>query len=167
MGLFPLPIVKGRPQILNLKEILNQFINHRREIIIRRTNYDLRKAEERAHILEGLKKALEFLDDIIALIRSSSDSKEAKERLIAEFDLSEAQSQAILDMRLHRLTGLEREKIDAEYRDLIKDIERYKAILESPSMVLQIIRDETKEIKDKYGDERRTEILDEEGRNRA
>jgi DNA gyrase subunit A len=162
-GIIFLALVKGKPQTLNLREMLDHFINHRREIIIRRTNYDLRKAEERAHILEGLKKALEFLDDIIALIRASADSKEAKARLIAEFEFSTAQSQAILDMRLHRLTGLEREKIDSEYRDIIKDITRFKAILENPKMVLQIIRDETNEIKEKYGDDRRTEVLEEEG----
>jgi DNA gyrase subunit A len=162
-GIIFIAIVKGRPQTLNLKEILEQFISYRREIIVRRTRYDLRKAEERAHILEGLRKALEFLDDVIALIRSSADSKEAKARLIAEFEFSDLQAQAILDMRLHRLTGLEREKIDAEYMELMKDITRFKAILESPAMVLQLIKDEMKEIKEKYGDERRTEILEEEG----
>jgi DNA gyrase subunit A len=161
-GIIFLAIVKGRPQVLNLKEMLELFINHRREIIVRRTRYDLRKAEERAHILEGLRKALEFLDDVIALIRSSADGKEAKARLISEFEFSDIQAQAILDMRLQRLTGLEREKIEAEYMELTKDIVRFKAILESPAMVLQIIKDEMKEIKEKYGDERRTEILEEE-----
>jgi len=162
-GIILLAIVQGKPQVLNLKEILDHFIRHRQEIIIRRTIFDLRKAEERAHILEGLKKALEFLDDIIALIRSSSDPKEAKERLVAEFDLTEIQAQAILDMRLQRLTGLEREKIDAEYRELIKNIAYLKSILESPAMVLQIIKDEMKEIIEKYGDMRRTEIIEEQG----
>jgi DNA gyrase subunit A len=162
-GIIFLAIVKGRPQILNIKEMLEHFVSHRREIIIRRTRYELRKAQERAHILEGLRKALEFLDDIIALIRSSADAKEAKARLMNEFEFSDLQAQAILDMRLQRLTGLEREKIEAEYRDLIKDIERFKAILASPAMVLQLIKDEMNEIKQKYGDERRTEILDEEG----
>ncbi len=104
-------------------------------IIIRRTKFELRKAEERAHILEGLKKALEFLDDVISLIRASSDAKEAKQRLMATFDFTDIQAQAILDMRLQRLTGLEREKIDSEYRDLIKDISGYKAIIASPAMV--------------------------------
>ena len=159
-GIIMLAIVNGRPQVLTLKEIIEHFIEHRREIIIRRTIFDLRKAEERAHILEGLKKALEFLDDVIELIRSSTDPKEAKTRLITEFELSDIQSQAILDMRLQRLTGLEREKIDAEYQELIKNIERFKAILENQAMVLQIIKDETKEIREKYGDDRRTEILD-------
>ena len=162
-GIIFLALVKGKPQILDLKEILEHFISHRREIIVRRTNFDLKKAEERAHILEGLKKALEFLDDVISLIRSSTDPKEAKARLISEFDLSDAQAQAILDMRLQRLTGLEREKIDAEYGELIKDIERYRTILETPAMVLRIIRDEMKEVKERYGDERRTELIEEQG----
>ena len=162
-GIILLAIVKGRPQILNLKEILQHFIAHRREIIIRRTIHDLGKAEERAHILEGLKKALDFLDEIIELIRSSSDPKEAKARLIAEVELTDVQSQAILEMRLQRLTGLEREKINSEYEDLIKNISRFKAILESPAMILQIIKDEIKEIKERHGNERRTEILQDIG----
>ncbi|OPX35034.1 MAG: DNA gyrase subunit A [Desulfobacteraceae bacterium 4484_190.2] len=162
-GIIMLAIVNGRPEILTLKGILEHFVAHRREIIIRRTIYDLRRAEERAHILEGLKKALDFLDDVIELIRSSSDPKEAKGRLMSDLDLSDIQAQAILDMRLQRLTGLEREKIIAEYQDLIKSIARFKAILESEAMVLQIIKDETKDIQKKYGDERRTEILEDVG----
>ena len=162
-GIILLAIVKGRPQLLNLKEILEKFIEHRREIIVRRTIYDLRKAEERAHILEGLKKALDFLDEVIEVIRSSADPKEAKSRLMADFTLTDIQAQAILDMRLQRLTGLEREKITSEYRDVIKSIAHYKAILESPAMVLQIIKDEMKEIKERHGDERRTEFLYESG----
>lgn len=162
-GIIFLAIVNGRPEILNLKQILQHFISHRREIIIRRTIHDLRKAEERAHILEGLKKALDFLDEIIELIRSSADPKEARERLISEFDLSEAQAQAILDMRLQRLTGLEREKVNAEYQDLIRDIERFQSILQTPAMVLRLIRDETEQIRDRYGDDRRSEILHETG----
>jgi DNA gyrase subunit A len=162
-GINLLAIVKGRPQILNLKEILEKFIEHRREIIVKRTIYDLRKAEERAHILEGLKKALDFLDEVIEVIRSSADPKEAKSRLMADFTLTDIQAQAILDMRLQRLTGLEREKITSEYQDLIKSIAHYKAILESPAMVLQIIKDEMKEIKERHGDERRTEFLYESG----
>jgi DNA gyrase subunit A len=160
-GIILLAIVNGQPQVLKLKDFLQHFIRHRQEIIIRRTHYDLRKAEERAHILEGLKKALEFLDDVIDLIRSSSDPQEAKARLVAEFELSDVQAQAILDMRLQRLTGLEREKLDAEYKDLIKSIARFKAILDSNSLVLQIIKEEVTEIKEKYGDQRRTEILEE------
>ena len=162
-GIILLAIVNGQPQTLTLKQILQHFIDHRREIIVRRTIFDLRKAEERAHILEGLKKAMDFLDDVIELIRSSADPQEAKSRLMVELELTDIQAQAILDMRLQRLTGLEREKLDAEYQDLIKNIARFKAILESPAMVKQIIKDEMKEIKEKYGDERRTEILEEAG----
>jgi DNA gyrase subunit A len=162
-GIILLTIVNGRPQILTLKEILEHFVSHRREIIIRRTAYDLKKSEERAHILEGLIKALDVLDDVIELIRSSSDPKEAKTRLMTEFELSDVQSQAILDMRLQRLTGLEREKINSEYQELIKNIEKFKAILNSPAMVLQIVKDEMKEIREKYGDDRRTEILEDAG----
>ncbi|MFZ0450705.1 MAG: DNA gyrase subunit A [Desulfatiglandaceae bacterium] len=163
LGIILLAIVNGRPQVLTIKEILEHFVTHRREMIIRRTIYDLRKAEERAHILEGLKKALDFLDEIIELIRSSSDPGEAKARLRSEFDFSDVQAQAILDMRLQRLTGLEREKINAEYADLIKSISRFKAILSSDRMVLQIIKEETQDIRERYGDERRTEILEESG----
>ncbi|MCF8145605.1 MAG: DNA gyrase subunit A [Deltaproteobacteria bacterium] len=159
-GIIFLSIVNGRPQILSLKEIIRHFIEYRREVVVRRTIYELKKAEARAHILEGLKKALEFLDDVIELIRSSSDAKEAKTRLMSDFGFSEIQAQAILDMRLQRLTGLERDKINAEYYELIKDIARYKEILGNPAMVLNIIKDEVKEVKELYGDERRTEILD-------
>jgi DNA gyrase subunit A len=162
-GIIFLAIVKGRPEVLNLKEILEQFISHRREIIIKRTIYDLKKAEERAHILEGLKKALDFLDEVIELIRSSSDPKQAKMRLMEDFELTDIQSQAILDMRLQRLTGLEREKINTEYTELQKNISHYKKILKSPEMVNQIIKDEMQEILEKHGDERRTEILEETG----
>lgn len=158
-GIILLAIVNGRPQILTLKNILEQFIGHRREIIIKRTYYELKKAEERAHILEGLKKALGILDDVIELIRASIDAKEAKARLISEFDFSEIQAQSILDMRLQRLTGLEREKIDSEYQELIKNIDRFNAILSSKAMVLEMIKEEMKEIRDQHGDQRRTEIV--------
>jgi len=159
-GIILLAIANGRPQVLTLKGILEHFIRHRREIIVRRTVHELRKAEERAHILEGLKKALDFLDDIIELIRSSSDPGEAKGRLVSEFEFSEAQAQAILEMRLQRLTGLEREKINAEYQDLIKNINRFNEILENPAIVLQLIREEMGENKKRHGDERRTELID-------
>ena len=158
-GIILLAIVNGQPEVLTLKKIFEHFIAHRREIITRRTAYELKKAENRAHILEGLKKALDFLDDVIELIRSSSDAKEAKSGLIAEFELSDIQAQAILDMRLQRLTGLEREKINKEYRELIKDIARLKAVLENQTIVLQMIKNEMKEILEKHGDERRTEII--------
>jgi DNA gyrase subunit A len=158
-GIILLAIANGRPEVLTLKQIFEHFIAHRREIIMRRTVYELKKAEDRAHILEGLKKALDFLDDVIELIRSSSDAKEAKKRLMVEFDFSNIQAQAILDMRLQRLTGLEREKINKEHRELIKDIARFKAILESQAMVFQMIKDEMKEIQEQHSDKRRTEII--------
>ncbi len=158
-GIILLAIANGRPKVFTLKEILEHFIKYRREIIVRRTAYDLRKAKERAHILEGLMKALDFLDDIIELIRSSSDPGEAKGRLISEFEFSEVQAQAILEMRLQRLTGLEREKINAEYQDLIKNINRFEEILGNPAMVLQLIRKEMEENKERHGDERRTELI--------
>jgi DNA gyrase subunit A len=163
LGIILLAIVNGRPQTLTLKEILEHFVTHRREMIIRRTIYDLKKAEERAHILEGLKKALDFLDEVIELIRSSTDPKEAKSRLMSDFDFSDVQAQAILDMRLQRLTGLEREKINAEYQDLKKNIARFKTILESDEEVRKIIKAETQEIRERYGDDRRTEILEDVG----
>ena len=158
-GIIFLAIVNGKPEVLNLREILGHHIKHRREIIIRRTIFELRKAEERAHILEGLKKALDFLDEVIEVIRSSLEPKEAKSRLIADFELSEIQAQAILEMRLQRLTGLEREKIIAEYQELLKNIEHFKAILDSPPLVLEMIKQEMQEIIEKHGDERRTELL--------
>ena len=161
-GIILLAIVNGKPEVLNLKQIIEQFISHRREVIRRRTLYDLKKAEQRAHILEGLKKALSELDKVIKLIRSSSDPKEAKSRLIEELNLSSAQAQAILDMTLQRLTGLEREKIESEYQQLIKNIARYKEILSNPKLILEIIKDETKKIKETYGDKRKTQILEDE-----
>ncbi len=161
-GIILLAIVNGRPEILNLKQIIEQFILHRREVIRRRTLYDLKKAEQRAHILEGLKKALAELDRVIKLIRSSSDPKEAKAWLIKELNLSSAQAQAILDMTLQRLTGLERDKIDNEYQQLIKNIGRYKEILSNPKLILEIIKEETRKIKEAYEDKRRTHILEDE-----
>ena len=163
LGIIMLAIVNGRPQVLTLREILHHFVAHRREMIVRRTIFDLRKAEERAHILEGLKRALDVLDEIIELIRSSSDPKEAKGRLISAFEFSDVQAQAILDMRLQRLTGLEREKIISEYEALKKDIERFRGILGSPAEVMKIIREETAEIAKRHGDDRKTEIVEEVG----
>ena len=162
-GIIFLAIVNNRPVVLTLKEIFNQFIAYRREIIIKRTIYVLKKAEARAHILEGLKKALDFLDDVIELIRSSADAGEAKTGLISEFGFSEIQAQAILDMRLQRLTGLEREKINAEYTELIKNIDHYKEILDSPALIFQMIKDEMKELSERFGDKRRTEIIADTG----
>jgi DNA gyrase subunit A len=158
-GINMLAIVDGRPRILNLKEALKCFIDHRREVVTRRTAYDLRKAEERLHILEGLRIALDNLDAAIALIRSSQDPKVAKEGLMSNFGLSEVQAQAILDMRLQRLTGLERDKIIQEHRETVELIAKLRAILADEREIYKIIVEELKEIKKQYGDERRTQIV--------
>lgn len=161
-GMNMLALVDGEPKILNLKEVLQHYLDHQIVVIRRRTEYDLRRAEARAHILEGLRIALRHLDDVIALIRSSRTTEEARDGLMNNFELTHEQAQAILDMRLQRLTGLEQEKIESEYRELLEKIAEYKAILADEQRVLNIIRDELEEIKQKYGDERRTEItLDE------
>ena len=159
-GIILLAIVDNQPQILSLKEILEHFIEFRKEIITRRTQFDLRKAEERAHILEGLKIAIDHLDAIIKLIRSSQSPAEAKERLMQEFQLSDVQAQAILDMRLQRLTALERDKINEEYLETIKLMEKLRHILENERLVLEIIIEELKALKEKFGDARRTELIE-------
>jgi DNA gyrase subunit A len=158
-GVIMLALVNNQPRILNLRKLLSNFIQHRREVVIRRTKYDLKKAEERAHILLGLKIALENLDAVIALIKASASPDEAKAGLVREFKLSEIQAQAILDMRLQRLTGLERDKIIAEYEEVLKEIARLSSILASDSLVMKIIRDELLSLKAEYGDARRTEIV--------
>ncbi len=160
-GIIMLALVGGQPRIMSLRRMLNHFLQHRREVVLRRTRFDLRKAEEKAHILEGLKIALDYLDEIINLIRASSTPEEAKLSLISRYPLTEIQAQAILDMRLQRLTGLEREKIVKDYEETIKEIERLKEILQSETLVNQIIRDELINIKQQYGDSRRTEIVEE------
>lgn len=152
-------LVGGRPMLLGLKAMIAHFVDHRLDVIVRRTTYDLRKAEERAHILEGLLIALDHLDAVIALIRGSRTPEDAREGLMSEFKLSEIQARAILDMRLQRLTGLERDKIKEEYEELMKLIDRLKAILADEGLRLQIVKDETQEIKEKYGDERRSRIV--------
>lgn len=152
-------LVKGRPKILNLKDLILNFVEHRHDVIYRRTQFELRKAEERAHILKGLLIALDHLDEVISLIRASKTPQEAREGLMSKFDLSEIQSQAILDMRLQKLTGLERDKIKEEYEELQKLIMRLNEILEKEELRMEIIKDELLEIKNKYGDERRTEIV--------
>jgi DNA gyrase subunit A len=159
-GIIFLAVVNKQPEVLNLKSLLDHFILHRKEVIVRRTRYDLNKAEARAHILEGLKIALDHLDRIVALIRSSKTPPEAKKRLIEEFNLSPLQAQAILDMRLQRLTGLERDKINDEYLGLLKDIAYFKEILGSERLVLSIIKGELVDVKNEYGDPRRTEIIE-------
>jgi DNA gyrase subunit A len=159
-GINMLAIAEGKPKLLNLKEALKAFIDHRREVVTRRTAYDLRKAEERLHILEGYRIALDNLDAVIALIRNSSDPKVAKDGLVANFALSEIQAQAILDLRLQRLTGLERDKIMEEHRETVEIIVKLRAILADEKEIYRIIVEELKEIKKKYGDERRTQIID-------
>ncbi|MCI0468923.1 MAG: DNA gyrase subunit A, partial [Nitrospirae bacterium] len=158
-GIIMLALVGGQPRILNLKRMLNYFLQHRRDVILKRTRYDLRKAEERAHILEGLKIAIDHLDEIISLIRRSKTPEEARAGLMKGYPLTEIQAQAILDMKLQRLTGLEREKIAKDYEDTIKEIERFREILGSETLVTGIIKSELVEIKNKYGDKRRTEII--------
>ncbi len=161
-GVNMLALVNNRPEVLNLKRILVAFVEHRREVVVRRTSYDLRKAEERAHILEGLKIALDNLDAVIALIRRSQSPDVARTGLMQQFQLSELQANAILEMRLQRLTQLERNKLIEEYREVLKQIEYLRSILGSEALVRQIIRNELTEIKDKYQDERRTKIVKEE-----
>ncbi len=152
-------IVNGQPKVLGLREMLDAFVAHRREVVLRRTSYDLRKAQERAHILEGLKIALDHLDEVIATIRAAADPKTAKEQLRLKFKLSDLQAQAILDMRLQRLTGLEREMIITEYEETLKLNAELKEILASDRRVLAIIVEELRAVKSAYGDERRTEIV--------
>jgi DNA gyrase subunit A len=161
-GIIMLALVDNQPKVLTLMDMLNLYIEHQKEVIVRRTKYDLKKAEERAHILEGLKKALDHIDEIISIIRSSKTVNEAKERLISRFQFTEVQAQAILDMRLQRLTGLERQKIEEELAELIRMIEYYKNVLASDAMVKEIIKKEILEIKEKYKDERRTKIIQDE-----
>lgn len=158
-GVIMLALVDGQPKVLNLKEIISSYLEFQKEVIVRRTKFDLNKAEARAHILEGLRIALDNIDEVINIIRSSKTVSDAKERLMERFGLSEVQSQAIVDMRLARLTGLEREKIEEEYAELIKMINYYKEVLANERMVYQIIRDEILEIKKKYADGRRTKIV--------
>ena len=157
-GVTMLALVNNEPKVLNLGEMLNYYLLHQEEVVTRRTKYDLNKAEERAHILKGLLIALDNIDEVINIIRSSKNAQEAKDRLIERFALSDAQAQAIVDMRLRALTGLEREKIETEYADLMAKIEELKAILADKKKLLGVIREEILAIADKYGDDRRTSI---------
>ena len=157
-GAIMLALVDGEPKILSLRQIIHHYIEHQEDVIRRRTQYDLNKAEARSHILEGLMIALDNIDEVVHLIRSSKTPPEAKASLIERFGLSDRQAQAILDMRLQRLTGLERDKIEAEYADLQKQIEWFKAVLADEKLLLGVIRDEITEIRNKYADPRRTEI---------
>ena len=158
-GVIMLAIVNKRPRVLNIKEVLECFLGHRKEIVIRRTQFELAKAEARAHILEGLKIAIKFLDEVIQIIRKAPDPATAKEKLMKKFKLSAIQSQAILEMQLQKLTNLEREKLDNEYKALLKKITYLQGILASEAKIFQIIKDELLEIKKKFGDERRTDIV--------
>jgi len=158
-----LALVDGQPRVLNLKEILVHYLDHQKNVVRRRTIYDLNKAEERAHILEGLRIALDNIDRVIALIRGSKNDQVARDGLMREFGLTEKQAQAILDMRLRRLTGLEREKIDAEYKDLLEKIRYYRDVLEKEELLESVIKEELLEIKAKYADTRRTNIAPDAG----
>jgi DNA gyrase subunit A len=162
-GIIMLAIVGGRPKVLSLVELIDNFVEFRREVVRRRTEFELRKAEARRHILEGLKIAIDHLDAVIALIRAAKNPAEARDGLMAQFSLSQIQAQAILDMQLQRLTGLERQKILDELAELLKLIERLLAILSSDRLLMQIIVDELRAVRDKHGDDRRTQILAEEG----
>jgi DNA gyrase subunit A len=162
-GIIMLAIAGGRPKVMGLLEIIEHFIEFRREVVRRRTEFELRKAEARAHILEGLKIALDHLDEVIKLIRGSKSPMEAREGLQTQFQLSQLQAQAILDMQLQRLTGLERQKILDELLELMKTIERLRAILSSEELLIQLVLTELRAVRDKFGDDRRTEIIDESG----
>ena len=159
-GINLLAIVNNKPEVLNLKQILEHFISHRKVVVYRRTAFELRKAEEKAHILEGLNIAINNLDEVVALIKASANPQVAKDELMRRFELSEIQAQTILDMRLQRLTGLERDKIAREYEEIVTEIARLKDILASEVLVMNIIKDELIELKETYGDDRRTEIID-------
>src|SRR5262247_1990647 len=161
-GVINLAIVNGQPRVLSLLELLRSFIEHRVDVVRRRTQYELRQAEARAHILEGLKKALDHIDAIIKLIRGSKTASEAREGLIAQFQFSEIQAKAILEMQLKRLTSLERQKIEDELKELRERIAELREVLASDSKLRQVIVKELREVQKKYGDARRTEIIDEE-----
>jgi DNA gyrase subunit A len=162
-GVINLALVDNQPRVMNLKETMQEFLKFREEVVIRRTRYELRKAEERAHILEGYRIALDNIDEIVEIIKTSASPDAAKTALMSRFGLSEIQAQAILDLRLARLTGLERQKIEDEYRALIEKIAHLKAILDSRDLVLQIVRDEIAEVREAYADPRRTTIVEDEG----
>ncbi len=159
-GIILLALVDNRPQYLTLSEMISHFINHRREVILRRTKYDLDKALARCHIVEGLRIAVDNIDEVVELIRKSKDRPEAMSGLMARFELSEIQAKAILEMQLARLIGLERDKLEAEYNQLIKDIEHYRKILATPEIVMSIMKEELLKIKERFNDERRTHIVD-------
>jgi DNA gyrase subunit A len=159
-GIIMLAIVNNRPEILNLRQVLEHFVIHRKVVVYRRTAFELKKAEEKAHIYEGLSIAVNNIDDIVALVKAASNPQEAKEQLKSRYQLSDIQAQTILDMRLQRLTGLEREKILREYTEVVQEIQKLKEILGDENLIMKIIKDEFVLLKEQYGDERRTEIVD-------
>ncbi|MCK4338703.1 MAG: DNA gyrase subunit A, partial [Candidatus Cloacimonetes bacterium] len=159
-GVINLVLVNQVPTVLTMRQTLNEYIKSRHTIVVRRTKFKLKKAEARAHILEGLKIALDNIDEVISIIRSSKKAEEAKQRLIVKFNLSEVQAKAILDMKLEKLTGLERKNLETEYLELIKNIAEYRSILENKDMRMEIIKSELQEIKEKFGDPRRTQIIE-------
>ncbi len=158
-GINMMAVVNNRPQLLNLKQVLEHFLEYRREVIIRRSRFDLKKAQHRAHILEGLRIALDFIDEVVNLIRASKTPQEAKERLCERFSLSEVQAQAILDMRLQRLTNLEREKLLEEYAELLKQIEYLTSVIENPEVLKSVVRQELTELRDTFATPRKSEIM--------
>ena len=158
-GINMMAVVNNRPQLLNLKQVLEYFLDYRREVVIRRSRFDLRKAQHRAHILEGLRIALDFIDEVVALIRASKTPQEAKERLRERFGLSEIQAQAILDMRLQRLTNLEREKLLEEYAELLKQIEYLTSVIENREVLKSVIRQELQDLRDNFATPRKSEIM--------
>ncbi|HIC69862.1 MAG TPA: DNA gyrase subunit A, partial [Candidatus Latescibacteria bacterium] len=158
-GVMLLAVVKGRPEVLNLKQMLEFYVEHRHEVVLRRTRFDLSKAAARAHILAGLRIALDHIDEVIQLIRSSANPEEARGRVMSQFELSEIQAQAILSMPLQRLTGLERDKIEEEYQELENTIQRLKEILDNRDEQMLILKEEIADIKERFGDERRSEIV--------
>jgi DNA gyrase subunit A len=166
-GVIMLAIVAGQPKVLNLKEMLSHFVAHRREVVTRRCRFRLKKAEEHAHILEGLKIALDNIDEVITVIRGSQSGEAARGRLIERFGLSEVQANAILDMRLQKLTGLERDKLVIEYKEVLMEIERLKALLAEEKLLMVLVGDELREIRERFGDERRTEITADVGELRV
>ena len=157
-GVIMLALINNQPKVMNLLDMLTYYLKHQEDVVTRRTKYDLNKAEERDHILQGLLKALDFIDEVITIIRGSQNAQIAKERLMERFELSDVQAQAIVDMRLRALTGLEREKLEAEYADLMEKIRKYEAILADRSLLLRVIREEILAIAEKYGDDRKTSI---------
>ena len=161
-GIIMLGLVNGQPRVLNLKEMLQYYLEHRKDVITRRTRYELKIAQDRLHIVEGLQIAIDHLDEVLQLIRSSRDREAARTGLMERFNLSERQANAILDMRFAQLTGLERTKLQDEQRDLIAKISDYEDILAKPQRILELIKADLEEIKKNYGDERRTEITLEE-----